>query len=342
MRLFLKKLDMNKVQTLALSLFCFLIVVVGVFYVSSSKEEAVIMPLQEIGEIAETGVPPIYVTIVTHNEEPRSGAYPDFVNDEEAFWEHREATVVFAELMHEYSIGYQYQSDWNFLLAATMYDVGTEQTDGKNFLRYLSEDLGVYIDPHAHEKEYSYADVAYLIESLGVESSNTVGGLIASPAEDSKLEYLQTPVQGWIYPDQVWVPEILWGGSTSLHKDEESLWISGVWKPQDNAHFTTHDAEADLVYVGGNKIDWVGLDQLLEAQAKGELDPELMYTQSIMVVQLEYLEKGFIKEVAKKLAFYQDQTNEGLIEWKGFEEIVEIWKKKYEEVPSMRWFASGL
>ena len=282
--------------------------------------------------------PPIYVTVVTHNEEPRRGIYPDFVNDEEAFWEHREAVVNFSELMNTFGVAYHYQSDWNFLLAATIYDNGTNETNGKNFLRYLYEDLGTFIDPHAHESEYSYADVAYLIEALGVPSSHVVGGFIAAPAEDSKLNYLLEPIQGRIYPEVEWSAEILWGGATSLHNNEEGLWYSGVWRPQDAEHFDTHDSQAPLPYVGGHKIDWAGLDQLLIAQAAGELESGKMYTQTIMVTQLDFMESKFIKETVAALESYQDQTKDGLIEWIGFEEIVDAWEKKYDGEPTMRLF----
>lgn len=137
-----------------------------------------------------------------------------------------------------------------------MYDKGTPSTKGKNFLRYLKEDLGFEIDPHAHETQYNYADVLYLIEALGVSVSQTVGGFCAAPPESSKLEYLWVPITGWIYPDYTWQPDFLWGDATCHHIDEDSLWISGIWKPQDTKHFLVHDEDAPLPCFGGYKNSW--------------------------------------------------------------------------------------
>lgn len=143
------------------------------------------------------------ISIVTHNEEPRSGKYPDFVKDEAAFWEHRAALVHFVKMLVANQFMFNYQSDWNFLLAATIYDNGTPETDGKNILRYI-KDMGFEVDPHAHESQYSYADVAYLIEQLGVTPSRTTGGFIAEPPKKSKLEYLWHPISGVQYPEYTW------------------------------------------------------------------------------------------------------------------------------------------
>ncbi len=79
--------------------------------------------------------PAIFASIVTHNEEPLSGIYPDFVADEAAFWEHRSKVVAFANMFADEGVEFNYESDWNFLQAAAMYDSGTVSTNGKNFLR---------------------------------------------------------------------------------------------------------------------------------------------------------------------------------------------------------------
>ena len=121
---------------------------------------------------------PIYVSIVMHNEEPVSGQYPDFVHDEAAFWLQRDAVVVFADMLYANDVMFNYQSDWCFLQAALLYDTGTPSTNWKNILRYLKEDLGFEVDAHAHETQYNYADVNYLIQSLGVVPSATAGGLL--------------------------------------------------------------------------------------------------------------------------------------------------------------------
>ncbi|MBU1634629.1 carboxypeptidase regulatory-like domain-containing protein [bacterium] len=281
--------------------------------------------------------PPIYVSIITHNEEPssRPGGYPDFVNNESAFWQHRESLIEFASMLHAEGVKYNYQSDWNFLLAATKYDTGAASTNSKNFLRYLKEDLGFEIDPHAHETQYNYADVAYLIEELGVPVSQTTGGFLAFPPESSKLEYFRQPITGSIYSDYTWQAEILWGGATLFHQNEDSLWISGIWKPQDNEHFLTHDENAPLPEVGGYRNNWQGLNKLLQKQQNGELEEGKIYTQTIFAGQNSMLNPQFIQDFQQQIQALSEYTRAGLIQWVGLAEVIDIWESQYNSEPNL-------
>src|SRR3989344_106744 len=276
----------------------------------------------------------IYVSIVTHNEEPLSGQYPDFVSDEDAFWEHREALVNFAKMLNEEGVEYNYQSDWNFLLAATMYDKGTSSTNGKNFLRYLKEDLGVEIDPHAHETQYNYADFAYLINQLGVAPSRTVGGFLASPPEQSKEEYFRQSLKGVKYPDYSWKAEILWGAGTAQHKDDEGISASGIWRPKDNENFLVNDNSA-LPHIGGyNPTNWQGLNDLVEKQKNGELEEGKIYTQTIFAGQNNMLQSSYIEDFRQQIQSLSEYTDAGLIKWVGLKEVISIWKSEYDSEPN--------
>lgn len=280
--------------------------------------------------------PVIYATVFTHVEQPNGKETPDFLADEEAFWEARELVVTFAEMLYEKGVAYDFQSDWNFLAAALEYDQGTESTNGKNFLRYLAEDLNVSVDPHNHtgQSEYNSADVAYLIDALGVEPSGVVGGFIAAPLSESILEDYWEPVEGNVY-DYTWSAEILWGGGTGLHQgDEEDLWASGVWKVGSAEDFLTHDENAPLPVVGHWQTDWEGLDDLLEKQAAGELEMDQIYTISIDAHQKK-LSSSFIEEFAAAIDSYQAVVDEGQLQWATFPEVVEIWETQYDSVPSI-------
>lgn len=282
--------------------------------------------------------PPIYVSIFTHNEEPNSGQYPNFVEDEDAFWEQRNGVVQFAQMLHEEGVSYNFQSDWTFLLAATLYDSGTPSTRGKNVLRYLKEDLGFEIDPHAHETKYSYADVAYLIEQLGVEPSFVVGGFIADPPEKSKLEYLSKPIQGRQYSSYTWQAEILMGAGTSLHLNEEALWVSGIWKPQNNEQFHVHDDAASLVVVGSYTSEWNGLYELLELQKQGVLEPGKIYTASLFANQKYFVNETYIEEFRQHIQDLADETAAGRIEWVGFGEVFQLWFDEYNAEPNQLFY----
>jgi len=286
--------------------------------------------------------PPIYVSIVCHNEEPPQ--YPDFVNDEPAFWEQRNSLVSFADMLYGEGVRFNYQSDWNFLLAATMYDGGTPSTNGKNFLRYLKEDLDFEIDPHAHETQYNYADVAYLIGALGVPVSHTTGGCIAYPPESSKVEYFREPLTGWMYPDHTWQAEILWGGGTYYHQNEEELWVSGIWKPKDNENFLVHDENAPLPLVGGykNKPEtWLGLNDLLEKQQNGELEDGRIYTATVLAFQDNMLHPAFIQEFQQQIQGLSEYTDGGLIKWVGLAEVIDIWETEHDSEPNLYSYLHG-
>jgi hypothetical protein len=281
------------------------------------------------------GTEPIYVSIVMHNEEPVSGQYPDFVNEPPAFWQHRNALVPFVNMLSANGVMFNYQSDWNFLQAAEMYDDGTPTTNWKNIVRYMKEDLGFEVDPHAHETQYNYADVAYLIQALGVLPSNTVGGFLAFPPDDSKLEYLWSPITATLDPGYVWEPQVLWGGATLFHIDEESLWISGIWKPRDNGHFLMHGGAAPLPHVGGFGGAWSDLDRLIQMQQSGELEEGLIHTCTIFVGQNSVLVPGFIQQFEQHM---QTHDAAGDVHWVGLAEVVDIWQTQYDSQPNtLRW-----
>jgi hypothetical protein len=286
-------------------------------------------------------VPPIYVSIITHNEEPSSSNYPDFIEDENAFWEHREALITFADMLHEEGVKYNYQSDWNFLYAATLYDQGTPSTKNKNFLRYLKEDLGFEIDPHNHKTEYNFADVAYLIEELGVPVSQTVGGFLAAPPRVCMVEYFREPIRGTTYTDYTWQANILWGGATAGHKGDEELWTSGIWRPRDNENFLVHDENA-LPHVGGYKSDWTGLEDLIQKQQNGELEVGKIYTQTIFIGQNELLKSGRIRGFREMIQSLSEYSDAGMIRWVGLEEVVDIWENDYDSEPNLYSYVTAV
>jgi len=272
--------------------------------------------------------PTIYVSIVSHNEAPTS------FDDENYFWRYREEVLKLSNMLYEEGVKFNFQSDWDFLLAEIKYDKGNSSTNGKNLLRYLKEDLGFEIDPHSHEKGgYNYADVAYLIHSLGVEPSNIAGGLVAYPPEESKIEYFRKTLNGLKF-NYSWKAEILWGGSTSGHLNEESLWISGIWRPKDNENFLTHD-ENFIPHIGGYQPTWDGLHRLLQKQQNGELEENKIYTQSIVITQGFINEENFIENFRQEIRNLSEYEDKGLIKWVGLGEVINIWYREYNAQPNI-------
>lgn len=264
----------------------------------------------------------ILVSIVMHCEEPP--AYPNFMSDKATFEQHRAALVTFANMLHTYEVKFDYQSDWNFLRAIIMHDSGAD-TGGKNVLRWMSEDLKFQIDPHAHETSYSYADVAYLIELNGVTPSGIVGGFIAEPANSSKLEQFWAPIGGDQYVSQSWQATALWGAASGNHVNDDALFASGVWKPQDRAHPTTHDEGAPLPSIGNFGGSWENLDLLLELRGAGKLGGGI-HTCTIMTNQRDVVDADWRAAFEAELLARRGDAG---IRWVTLNEVLDIWQDQY-------------
>lgn len=277
---------------------------------------------------------PIYVSVVTHNEQPKGPSEPAYSTDHKYFMRNRDATVNFARMLYTEGVKYNFQSDWDFVEGVLKYDEGTHSTGDKNVLRYLVENLSFEVDPHAHETRYTYADVAHLHEEAGVPVSYLAGGLLAMPPEKSKLEYLWEPICGRQFDCQ-WQAQAIWGGGTSGHVNEEDLWISGIWRPQDNEHFTTHSDDAPVPHIGGYMRGWYGLRDLIEHQENGDLDPALIYTQTIFARQGDLVKPAFAEEFKDEIQSFSQETADGRIRWVGLNEVLEIWETEYDCRPNL-------
>jgi len=305
---------------------------------SETEEDEITMddPEDLEGDLEDSSqIPTIYITIASHEQGPESTRSTDYVNDEEAFWTQREGIVNFANMIYEEGAKYNFQSEFNFLQALVKYDKGTESTKGKNLLRYLMEDLGFEVDTSFHSEDCNQADGAYLFEQLGVPPSHTVGGLIASPAEDSKIEYYRNELHGLQY-DATWKAEILWGAAILYHKgNEEELWASGIWRPQDNENFLVNDENAPLPYVGLYMHGWEGLDELMAKQQAGELEPGKIYTITIFATQDSLKNPETTERFRSKLLALSEYRERGELQFVGIKEVVDIWETQFNSEPNI-------
>lgn len=286
---------------------------------------------EEDNSPAADGTTPILASVVTHIEEPGTN-YPNFVDSEQTFWQWREDILRFAEMLHEHGVAYNFQSDWNFLLAVQTYDQGTDATNGKNLVKYMKEDLGVEIDPHAHGKNYNYADVAYLINQLGVESSHLVGGYLVAPTYQSELEKFWSPMQGAHY-EYTWQADILWGAGSPNHTQDYI--ISGVWKPKDAEHFAEHSDQAPLPTIGSYTGDWDGVQVLLEAAAGGSLEQGNIYTASLLAGSSVFLNDQAVAEFEQQIVGLQDEVASGSLEFVYLADVIQRWKTDFNSQPTI-------
>jgi hypothetical protein len=280
-------------------------------------------------------LPKVRISIVSHNEEPK-GMGPnamDFLGKKDLYLKNRKEMVSLCTMLKEKGVSYNFQSDWNFLMAVEKYDVGdvTKNTNGKNLVKWMRDDMGFSVDAHAHETEYNYADVAYLITKLGVEPSPVVGGFIYDPPESEAWTKLIPGIKGKHYPQYFWKPDILWGAATFLHKgnDERS---SGCWRPKDKFNYSVHDDSQRMIHVGNNQAGLPGIKELIEEIESGIAPSDGFYTASYFIGQGQISESK-VASIAKDIDTINGYVKSGKAIWSTVQDAAQNWKTDYKGKP---------
>ncbi len=264
-------------------------------------------------------VAPVYVSIVLHYEE-------SFVQSKPYFFQQRNILLSLARYLREQDITLNVQPDWAFMAAVQSFEdsLMRVETNGKNILRYLKEELNHEIDPHAHEHGWNYADVAYLINQLGVTPSHIAGGLIADPPEDSKYTYLLSPIAAshFIYS---WQAEWLWGDATANHTHDTAA--SGIWRPKNQTHFYEHDDHGPIPCIGKYTNDMKGVYELIEKSANGLFEADDMITAAIFIGQGNV--DSLHQELAEHMSTLKTYEAEGQLVFVSLKNAGEIWQTEY-------------
>lgn len=273
-------------------------------------------------------VTPVYLTICSHNEtDSRYDAY----NTLSGYLGLRENILKIAQLVKNHNAKWDFQPDWRFLEAALVYETQsgvTDNTNGKNILRYISEDLGVQVDPHSHESDgYNYADVAYLISQLGVEPTGIVGGFLWYPQETAIWEKFRSPLTGAKYPGYTWQAEALWGGGTFQHAGPDDASF-GVWRPKDKYNFTVDDPASNLPNIGNGGGRILELIQLLES---GKAPSGKLYTATYMVFELS-ADLDYNKW-DRDLTTLDQYVATGQVVYATLSEVLALWRTQYNSEP---------
>ena len=288
-----------------------------------------------------SALPPISLTIVSHNEESGDGR-PDYTADLGYYLQNRALVKLLAETITSRGATYNFQSDWNYLKAVAMYDVGsvTANTGGKNIVRWMKEDLGVEVDPHAHETQYNKADVAYLIEQLGVTPSKNVGGFLYDPPDNRQgWEQHAAGVYGRVYPSYFWRADHLWGAATEQHlgNDDKS---SGIWRPQDRYNFYADDANQRLLYIGGCSSR-PGLERLLGDIETGRAPADGFYTANLAVPPQDWMTAQDVAQLGSYIDSLAPMVAQGRVRWVTLTQMAELWRTQYGSQPSRYDCAAG-
>jgi hypothetical protein len=333
-----------------------------------NQEKPLIDVEEEVVE-NDTEKPPVYVFFNSHNED----SWGPIVNTKDAYFKYRADLLERLNLLDEYGAAFHWQTDITVLLAMQKYEDFEElldETNGKNILKYMAEDLGFSVDPHLHPKEdTNYADLAYNIELLDVEPSAVIGGSrVFDCSEDPNNpitsidwhEEIELGSDGVIKAkssDYEYTPLYLNGAASGGHfYDDHS---SGVWKPGSDDDFYVNQEDSDIVYVGegyphtsnmsgethssGISIPYDGIgyvETLLEKIDNGELDSNGIYTAMFHVRDKETVNgDGFTvntnEGLAELLNLLAPYVEEGRVVYAHIPEIVEIWENEYDSEPTI-------
>jgi hypothetical protein len=280
----------------------------------------------------------VYLSFVTHNEE--NEPYENY----NYYILRRNLIVQLAQYVVQKNATWNFQSDWKFLVAVRNFDTGSVllNTNGKNLIRWLTEDMGIECDPHAHETQYNYADIAYLHQQLGITPTKVVGGFIYNQIiGGNNWENLEQGIYGRVYTTYFWKPDILWGGGTPNHVSDPQNY--GAWKPQSMANYYVHDSTKNLTLIGNgcsNKIyDTTAVSTalnrvrfLMNAYETGLIPDTGYYTSNVFmsIGQLNTIQFNKMKQFIDTVNIFAAQ---GRIQWKSVKEMYDIWNTEYNKRP---------
>ena len=329
---------------------------------SDITETETLLIEQENDEESVVRKEPVYVILESHNED----SWGPKVNRPEAYRAYRENLVERLDLIASYGGKLDWQSDYVVLEAMIKYETQPDllaETDGVNILQYM-EKLGFSIDPHVHTS--NHADVAYLIEQLGVSAGSVIGGVEVFRCGDPLYAFsdwhtildleADGTIRGVKYPEAEWTPTILSGAAFPGHWYGD--YTSGVWRPGNGDAFYTDQPDGQIaiigsgypydewmigeVHTGGSLVasrDAEYVKELIQNIQSGEAPSGQMYTAAFqirdeMVVRDEDEPLYVNENLALLLDELKPHVDAGEIVYVTFQEALQIWKDTYQSKPS--------
>jgi hypothetical protein len=192
-----------------------------------------------LGSETQKGPPPLYLTVIVHNEEdvgkgikPKANI-PDYDGDEAVMSHFGAAMREFGTVVQKHGARINFGSDWTFSRGVARFDP-TFYTD--------LEAMGHEIDAHAHESHILYHEVREEIVAAGGQPTRVASGLNEEEIQE-RMAYFDT-----LYPEF----QILWGVSLPGHPAGECI-APWVWRPS-RANWLVHDPDGAYIYVGHGEL----------------------------------------------------------------------------------------
>jgi len=219
---------------------------------------------------AQEALPPLYLTIVIHNEEDMSRGVlpkaniPDYDGDASLMAHFAFAMRAFAQMAANHGARINFGSDWTFSRGVALYEPA--------FYTDL-EALGHEIDAHAHESSVLYKEVREAIITAGGHPTAVASGME------------ETTIQAQLAYFDHRAPEIriLWGVALPGHVAGECT-ATWVWRPAFD-DWTQHDPAGETIYIGHGEL----MNSLDAIEAAIETrDPDRINTYAVFVSPREF------------------------------------------------------
>lgn len=281
--------------------------------------------------------PVVFFNFLSHDED--TGPW----NSNSYYLGDRSKLISLANYFQSHGITYNMQSDWLYLTNVIAKDTGVilNLTNNKNILRWMIEDKGVEMDPHAHENSYIYPDIVKLMDSLGLPESKIIGGSLYKEENGNNVwTNLIDGQYGSVFPNKFWEPDYLMGGGTPAHVADLNYY--GFWNPKDTANYLTHDTTTHLRHIGiGCDIkikDEFTIEEIV-AQLKDVVNKVQsgQYPSNGFYIQTIFFGHGDLNDIAfyNKIIQIADSANAivqtGQAEWKTLKQAYTIWETDYNE-----------
>jgi hypothetical protein len=282
---------------------------------------------------------PVYLTLVSHTED--NGPWTTF----NYYKSKRDLFVQIANIVHSKGAVWSFQNDWKFLQGVMMFDTGSvvSNTNGKNLIKWMTEDMGIFCDPHSHEANgYNYADVAYLHQQLGITPTKIVGGFLYDTiVNGNNWENFEAGQYGRMYPSYFWQPDVLWGSGTRNHFNDP--YPLGAWKPKSMAEYYVHDTTKHMVVIGHgceNHIEDTSnityntavVRNYVDAVTSGGL-PDSGFYPAFSIFNGGDLTATRITKITQFIDSVASMVSSGRVQWKSLTEVYNIWNTSYGKKP---------
>lgn len=297
---------------------------------------AAFVPRQPATAMARTR---LFLTFVSHNEDSSNALCAPVNSIQARYLANRAALLQVAQTIYNGGGAYDMMSDWEWITKTIQWeteDLRRATTFGYGIIQLLATAAPsqVRVDAHSHEHGgYNYADVAYLLQTMGAPQTGIVGGFIANPASAADWVRFRSPLQGQRYPTFSWQPASLWGGGSGMHSDDQSA--SGMWRPKNPVEFFTDDPGQALPNIGNGTVTngpytTDGAVAVFQALQAGRLEVGRMYTATLMLSQCDFdTNAAVLPYVSSILAAARPFVASGDVVWATLPDVLRIWRDEY-------------